>query len=280
MKKPTLQISIEGGRAEENSVSFRDLALTLNGIQEAIISVARSMTGRQISRKGLETVCALEAVAGLRTGSFAVAARLANYSETPGGTIGLDAARELILGVRSLAKREPQIPVDFDYEVFQNLQAIISLLEKGYRTVELTLNGTAKPVKAKINSAVKSAISGLQMPIVRVHETEVVGTLSALEDRPSSDFFVGEIVDISKKIWKVRFDASTADLAASLWRKKVRARGVASFYEIRSPMLKVLDIQRVEEDDFLKALDEMTGAGRDLYSGLDLQAYIRELRER
>src|SRR5258708_29348673 len=135
MKKPTLKIALEGGRAAEHTVSFRDLSVMLTAIQETLISVARSITNHQIPRKTLESVCALEAVGTFKAGSFSVTAQLENYSETPGGTIGLQAAQELVLGVKSLAKKVPQVPPDFDYEVFQNLQGAISLLERGYRAI-------------------------------------------------------------------------------------------------------------------------------------------------
>jgi hypothetical protein len=45
-------------------------------------------------------------------------------------------------------------------------------------------------------------------------------------------------------------------------------------------MIKVMEISAVHDSDFSEALDQMVGAGRDVFGGVNLQNYIRELRER
>ena len=279
--RPTLRVSLKGGRADQHRAPVKDLVLLLGQMQGLVLDLGMQFFGADHPDTHIEESCRLEVV-GLSLMSVTLELELAFDTEAQPNRIGRRAI-EMACGAFS-ALRDPHaypdtLPV---LGAAERVEAMGDLLDRGYARVEATYVADGREVTGVLDHELRARLVADQAGALTVEGVTIRGVLYGLEDRPSEarekKLFNGDFLDEVGEPWAVRFKQEQADLARGLWKKSVQLTGTARYSKTRRPVLYVESGQIVEGKSWEQVLLRYRGAWKDLYQGMSFEQIMRDLR--
>lgn len=277
--RPKLKLSLRGGRAERNRAHVDDLVILLQEFQAMVLAFGRQRAGADVPESVVRDSCRLDVV-GLSFGSIAPELELANFTEDEPNQLGIGAledACKIFSALRTSTAIQPPVLSS----IFDHLERIGSLLDRGYEKVEATYQADGRSLVGVLDQDVRARLLADEATALSVEGVTVRGLLYALEDRPSDrekNFFSGLLLDEAGQVWGVRFRTDLVDDARNLWRRTVELTGRARYSKMRRPILYVEQAQPISETSWQDALARHRGKWSRLYAGMSIDDILRDLR--
>ena len=140
VKDPVLNICIKGEKVSEGKIALRDLALFGHELQFAFETVARLYLGEKVAKRGVLPhslrIATDIVVVSVEKGSFVMTLDLpqSRYS-----SLGDQALRSLLLGLKSLYDRSWRLPNQYDNSVLKAWHNMGRLFERGIEAITFDL---------------------------------------------------------------------------------------------------------------------------------------------
>ena len=140
VKDPILNIRIEGEKVSEGKIALRDLALFGHELQLAFETVARLHPGKKVAKRGVLPdflkIATDIVVVNVEKGSFVMTLDLPQSTYS---SLGDQALRSLLVGLKSLYDRSWHLPNQYDNSVLKAWHNMGRLFERGIEAITFDL---------------------------------------------------------------------------------------------------------------------------------------------
>src|SRR3989442_567006 len=141
--RPTLRLSLKGGRANQNRAAVEDFALLLQEVQALAIEIGRQLSPPDVPDEVVARSCQLDIVE-LSYGSLTPVLELGTFTEQDPNPIGLRSVQEVCRALTVL--RDPSaVPTTLlPPTAVEHIDKMAKLLDRGYERIESVCqyNGT------------------------------------------------------------------------------------------------------------------------------------------
>lgn len=278
--RPTIRISLKGGRAAQNRAPVEDLIVLLHELQALTVDIGKQLSGGDVPEEVITKSCALDIV-GLSYGSLTPVLELAYFTESDPNPIGRRAVEEVCRAFSVLRDPDAYPVTHLTSTAVEHIDRMARLLDRGYEAIESTCEYDDVRVTGTIDAELRAALIADQVGGVTVDGVTVRGILYGLQDRPrerEKEFFKGELSDEAGQAWAVRFPRESVDLARQFWRTRVELTGQARYTRVRRPVLFVSGGKAVHPEDWQTVLRQQRGAWRELFAGEPFDRIVDDLR--
>jgi hypothetical protein len=279
---PVFTIKLQKGLADRYRLPLSDVISVLEEVRQMIADVGREIE-RDMGAEHPSGDFGLELIAGSHGIAFKAGSVQAQVAITSHADIGVLAARRVVETIQALGKKQPAIATDADRNVIRRLNRINKISERDKTELHLVLTqpGKKKPEQATFDAIAAATAWSLQAPVFEMESMTIYGKLYELRDTDPEDEgkkgFWGELRRENGEVWRIQFNAESAEKVTCLFRKQVAVSGTGRYYRIAAPKLIATDIIQDQERDYEKAFDELFGCDRKLY-GDDFQKALKEMR--